>query len=279
MKTKTETKNKRKIETKTKKQETTEKLVKELYEKYPYPSRDFFSKERAKNYVKWVSKIFGKTVDFWKGKQILELGCGTGELAIGLSLSGANVTAIDFSKTSIKKAKQNAKNLGAKVNFLEKNILETNLNKKFDVVIALGSLHHTINAKKGFEIGVNHLKNEGTIIVGLYNKYSRARHRVKRIILRLIAGNNIEKRIEVGEKLFKGNKSKAWLADKYGQVHESYHSINEINQWFKEQKIKFIASNPKYKYPIIDEIKWLIFRKNAFFVMIGKNDAAHSPPN
>lgn len=249
-----------------------EKKVKELYEKYPYPSRESFSKREAKNYVKWVSKIFEENSTFWAGKEVLELGCGTGELACGLSLSGANVTAIDFSSTSIKKAKQNAKNLETKVNFLEKNILETNLNKKFDVVIALGSLHHTINAKKGYEIGANHLKKDSIIIVGLYNKYSRARHRVKRVALKLLAGDNIEKRIEIGEKLFKGNKSKAWLADKYGQVHESYHSINEINQWFKEQGINFIASNPKYKFPIVDEIKWLIFRKNAFFVMVGKKN-------
>ena len=43
--------------------------------------------------------------------------------------------------------------------------------KKFDVVIALGSLHHTTN-KKGFEIGCKNLSKEGVIFVGLYNKYS-----------------------------------------------------------------------------------------------------------
>ena len=249
-----------------------EKKVKELYEKYPYPSRESFSKKEAQNYVKWVSKIFGKNNDFWIGKNVLELGCGTGELACGLALNKAKITAIDFSSSSIKKAKENANNLGVKVNFLEKNILKTNLNKKFDIIIALGSLHHTINAKKGFEIGVSHLKKDGLIIIGLYNRYSRARHRVKRVLLRLLAGNNIEKRINIGEKLFKGNKSKSWLADKYGQVHESYHSINEINKWFKGQGIELIATNPKYKFPIVDEIKWLIFKKNAFIVMVGKKN-------
>lgn len=247
-----------------------EEKVKELYEKYPYPSRESFSIREAQNYVKWVSKIFNEKNDFWRKKSVLELGCGTGELACGLASCGAKVTAIDFSSSSIKKAKENSKKLEVNVDFIEKNILKTEMNKKFDVVIALGSLHHTIDAKKGFEIGINHLKNDGIIIIGLYNKYSRARHRIKRIILQVIAKDNIEKRMEVGEKLFKGNKSKAWLADKYGQVHESYHSINEIIKWFNERKIKFIDSNPKYKIPIIDEIKWLIFKKNAFFVMVGK---------
>lgn len=247
-----------------------EKKVKELYEKYPYPSRNNFTENQAKNYVNWLSKILNENNSFWDKKTVLELGCGTGELACGLSLSGAKVTAIDFSKNSINKAKQNAKNVKTSVIFLEKNILETNLEKKYDIVIALGSLHHTINAKKGFEIGVNHLKKNGIIIIGLYNKYSRLRHRIKRLFLKIFCGNNIEKRIKFGEKYFKGNKSKAWQADKYGQVHESYHSINEINKWFKENEIEFITSNPKYNYSIINELLWLIYKKNAFFVMIGK---------
>ncbi len=247
-----------------------ENRVKELYEKYPYPSRESLSKKQAENYVNWVNKIIEKKKDFWNEKTILELGCGTGELACGLALNGAKVVAIDFSSSSIKKAKENAEKLGVKIDFLEKNILETDFSKEFDIVIALGSLHHTVNAKKGFKMGVKHLKKNGLIIIGLYNKYSRARHRMKRVVLKLICGNDIEKRIMLGEKLFKGNKSKSWLADKYGQVHESYHNINEILNWFEKENITYITSNPKHNYPIIDEVKWFLLKKNAFFVMVGK---------
>ncbi|MFA5763282.1 MAG: class I SAM-dependent methyltransferase [archaeon] len=247
-----------------------ELLVKKLYETYSYPNRGIENKEKLLNYVKWVSKIFDKDVTYWNGKTILELGCGTGELANALSFCGANITAIDFSSSSITKAKELAKRMQSKnVNFLEKNILELDLEKEFDVVIALGSLHHTIDAKKGFDIACNHCKTNGIIIIGLYNKYSRFRHRVKRVILFLLAGKNFEKRIIIGQKLFGGDKAKSWLADKYGQVHESYHSINQILSWFKEKNIKFVASKPKFKTPIIDELKWLIKRENAFFVMIG----------
>lgn len=247
-----------------------EKLVKELYEKYPYPNREIKTKKEAEKYVNWVSKIFGEKTSFWKGKKVLELGCGTGELACGLALAGAKVHAIDFSSTSIKKATETAKNLKANVLFEEKNILEFSSEKKFDVVIALGSLHHTINAKKGFQIAANNTKKGGILIIGLYNKYSRARHRMKRIFIRFFCGNNIEKRISFGKKWFKGNEAKSWLADKYGQVHESYHSIKEILKWFKKEKIEFIESYPKYNVPTIDELKWFFKQKNAFFVMVGK---------
>jgi len=200
------------------------------------------------------------------------LGCGTGELAIALSSKGAKVEAIDYSNNSIRIAKYNAKKLCKKnaPKFSVQNILSYKSTKKFDVVIALGSLHHTINARKGFGVGSKHLKKNGLIIVGLYNKYSRTKHRAKRIALLLLAGKDFEKRINVGEKLFGKHKTRAQSADKYGQVHESYHSINEIMNWFSEERIEFVASKPEFRFPIVDEIKWLLKKENAFFVMVGK---------
>jgi len=248
-----------------------QELVKELYEKYPYPNRGFETKKESLQYVKWVSKIFDKDISYWKGKTVLELGCGTGELANGLAASNANVLAIDLSKTSIEKANLLKKKLKNKnLTFENKNILTYKNNKKFDVVIALGSLHHTIDARGGFSIMSTNVKKDGVVIVGLYNKYSRFRHRLRRIVLLVFGGRDFEKRIYFGKKFFGGNPAKSWLADKYGQVHESYHSINEILKWFKEEDIEFVASKPKFKTPILDELKWLLKKQNAFFVMVGK---------
>jgi 2-polyprenyl-3-methyl-5-hydroxy-6-metoxy-1,4-benzoquinol methylase len=254
------------------KKEKKQELVKQLYEKYPYPNKGINEEKKILKYCDWVSKIFGQDSNFWVNKTILELGCGTGELANSLAKKGAKITAIDFSENSIKKAKNLSNELKNqnKITFLEKNILEFKLEKKFDVVIALGSLHHTINAKKGFDIACDNCKKNGLIIIGLYNKYSRFRHRIKRLILKVLCGNNFEKRIIVGKKLFNSNNNIYWCADKFGQIHESYHSINEVLKWFKEKNIIFVASKPKFKTPIIDEIKWLLKKENAFFVMVGR---------
>jgi len=252
------------------KDKNNEKLVKLLYEQYPYPSRKDPTEKKVKQFVKWVSTIFNKDFDFWNSKTVLELGCGTGELANGLALCGANVHAIDFSSSSIKKAKELSKKLNTKIKFEEQNILNFNSSQKFDVVIALGSLHHTINAKKGFENGAHCLKKNGIIIVGLYNKYSRFRQRIRRAILWILCGKDIEKRIDIGKKLFGSMESREQEADKYGQVWESYHSVKEVLRWFSENNIEFISSKPKFKKPIIDEIKWLFGKKGAFFVMVGK---------
>ena len=249
-----------------------ELLVKKLYEKYPYPSRPRSSKKELLNYSTWVAKIVGCGNEFWNKKNILELGCGTGELANSLALCGAKVNAIDFSHGSITKAKELRKNLGTNVVFEEKNILEFESKKRFDIVISLGALHHTIDARGGFSIATKHCKKNGFVIIGLYNKYSRFRHRLRRVILFLFARKDIEKRIRLGEKLFGKHPSKAWLADKYGQVHESYHSVNEVLKWFSEESIEFVASKPKFATPVLDELKWLLRKQNAFFVMIGKKN-------
>jgi len=252
-----------------------EELVKELYEKHPYPSRINLTNEKLESFALWTAKTINEDNSFWKDKEVLELGCGTGELSVGLALCGAKVTAIDFSSSSIKKAtllaERNCKT--NKPTYLNKNILELKENefdKKFDIFIALGSLHHTIDAKKGFELGCKQLKKNGIIFVGLYNKYSRVRHRIKRILVRALAGNDIEKRIKLGELFFNKKTPKERIADKFGQVHESYHSISQIQKWFKEQNIEFIGSKPEFTTPRIDEIKWLIQRKYAFFVMSGR---------
>ncbi len=253
-----------------------EALVKELYEKYPYPARNNITKEGVNYFAKWAADSFSSSSNYWKGKQILELGCGTGELACGLALCGALVIAIDFSSSSIKHAKALARRLGVskRINFQCKNILElmdNEFDNKFDAVIALGSLHHTIDARKGFEIACRNLKCGGIVVIGLYNKYARFRHRVRRAILWAFCGANIEKRILFGKKYFGKNEkaTQTWLADKYGQVHESYHSVSEVRKWFREEGVEFISSKPELRTPRIGEIKWLIEKKGAFFVMCG----------
>jgi ubiquinone/menaquinone biosynthesis C-methylase UbiE len=77
--------------------------------------------------------------------KILELGCGLGRDTIFFSKKGYRVTAIDFSKQAIKKAKENAERLGAKdIKFLNQDISKKLKFKdgSFDVVYARLTLHY-----------------------------------------------------------------------------------------------------------------------------------------
>lgn len=69
---------------------------------------------------------------------VLDIGCGLGNYANYLQKRGYNVTAIDFSSNAIKAAKNKFSN----INFIEKDILDFNPNKKYDFIFEVSVLHH-----------------------------------------------------------------------------------------------------------------------------------------
>lgn len=72
-----------------------------------------------------------------KGKKILDIGTGTGAIAITLALEEkeAKVWAIDISHEALGLAKDNALDLSAKVNFIHSDLFE-NIKEKFDVLVS-----------------------------------------------------------------------------------------------------------------------------------------------
>jgi putative methylase len=60
-----------------------------------------------------------------EGKSVLDLGCGTGVLAIGAALLGAeSVTGLDIDDAALDVARQNARLLGTEVTFLNADVRE-----------------------------------------------------------------------------------------------------------------------------------------------------------
>ena len=71
------------------------------------------------------------------GNSVLDVGTGSGCIAITLALAGYKVTAIDVSDEALAIAKQNAEQLGADVEFVKENIFQcsmlTSSSKSFNV--------------------------------------------------------------------------------------------------------------------------------------------------
>ncbi|MBI2024426.1 class I SAM-dependent methyltransferase [Candidatus Giovannonibacteria bacterium] len=107
----------------------------------------------------------------WKGKTVLDAGCGTGELAHLISKKGAKkVLGIDYSESAINEAKKQYQNKNL---FFEKSDLN-NISGKFDVIISLGTLEHLDDPLGALTNLKNKLNPGGHLIITCPN-WSNAR--------------------------------------------------------------------------------------------------------
>lgn len=257
--------------------------VNQLYEKYPYPSLPIRNEQDLiyKLHTNIMSKLLataGLEPALLSGKEILDAGCGTGEKSCYFSFFGANVTSIDLCNSSLEKAGKLVEKFNLLVEFNRCDILDLRTEKKFDHIFCLGVLHHTGDPYARFRVLAQHCKPGGTITIGLYHRYGRFLHRVKRLWIKCRAGDDIEKRRSYVERKIFGRQIRttqemAYVADKYVNPYESYHTVGEIKGWFRRNNIEYIGSYPATPrgFPglFITQMKWL-FQKKGFFIISGR---------
>jgi len=98
----------------------------------------------------------------WKGKKVLDVGCGTGEFAYLISKKHAIVTGIDYSVQAIKTARKKYMHS----NLVYKNIdASTNIVGSYDVIVSIGTLEHMDNPFALLKKLQKHLTQNGTIVI------------------------------------------------------------------------------------------------------------------
>ena len=105
---------------------------------------------------KGVVELLAPTCD----EKILDLGCGTGELAHLIARSGAIVSGMDLSESMIKTAKEKYPH----INFLVGNGENFQLTEQVDAVFSNAALHWMTNPRNVLECVWNTLKNEGRFV-------------------------------------------------------------------------------------------------------------------
>ena len=237
--------------------------------------------------------IFVKKLDdeIPMGSNILEAGCGTGQLSIALSRYARQIYGIDLSKGSLIEAKQfiNSNDIKS-VHLFRMNIFKLFFEENtFDVIISNGVLHHTYNPKLAFSKLVRVLKPGGIIVIGLYHRYGRIIQKIRQSLIKNFGDSFkfLDKRFR--EKI-SDKKKYAWFLDQYKNPSETTHTYLEVLNWFKVENIEFLSSipfdfNPENKLFQKREAKnrFEIFLKEislafnlkqisegGFFVMIGK---------
>ena len=140
---------------------------------YPVGTQEFFWQLDEYRYEKL--NYLPRLVKFsaYKGKSVLEVGCGAGMDLVRFAREGAKVTGIDLSKTAIdlacKNFKQSKQNANLRVMNGEGMEFADNT---FDVVYAHGVLQYTADSAKMINEIHRVLKPGGEAIMMVYNKHS-----------------------------------------------------------------------------------------------------------
>ncbi|HEX7774795.1 MAG TPA: class I SAM-dependent methyltransferase [Pyrinomonadaceae bacterium] len=153
----------------------------EFYTNHPYPpplenldrAREMWQDEnvhRAEYHLLWPHKEYRAAFD------VLIAGCGTWQAAkFALCHPAARVTAIDISPTSLNhtealKQKYDLSNLETRQLPIES---VSDLDRRFDLVISTGVLHHLVDPNAGLRALKSVLTDDGVMYLMLYAQYGR----------------------------------------------------------------------------------------------------------
>jgi 2-polyprenyl-3-methyl-5-hydroxy-6-metoxy-1,4-benzoquinol methylase/tetratricopeptide (TPR) repeat protein len=155
--------------------------VREQYEENPYPRWMKPSPVVQTTIEAYLRQLF-PTVSLHKvvktkGAEILIAGCGTGQHSIETArqFPEARVLAVDLSLSSLCYAKRKTQELGVRnIEYAQADILNLqSIGRTFDVIEAVGILHHLAQPQAGWQVLLSILRPGGFMRLGLYSKRAR----------------------------------------------------------------------------------------------------------
>lgn len=118
----------------------------------PFGTKTYFDEVEARKY--FVEPHIPGFADFdrWRGKKVLEVGCGIGTDTMNFARAGAEVSAVDLSTESIAVAKKRADVFGLSdrikiYNANAEKLSEVIPVEPYDLIYSFGVIHHTPNPR------------------------------------------------------------------------------------------------------------------------------------
>ena len=195
----------------------------------------------------------------WKGKKVLELGCGIGTDSINFARNGADLTCVELSEASIEICKKRFKEYGLNANFFVGNIEELSSFlplDEYDLIYSFGVIHHTPNPKK---------------VVSEIKKYCKEGTAIKIMLYSKISWKAIEFFILHGYKFnFNFSKTIQYFAEAQLMCPVAYtYTLNDLKSIFSDFKIDSIKKDHIFPYKINYYINH-IYKKRLIFRILPK---------
>ncbi len=143
----------------------------------PVGTREYFDEVEKRKY--FVEPHIPRFAQFerWKGKKVLEIGCGIGTDMINFARAGAYVTAVELSKKSLEIARKRAEVYGLqnRIKFYHGNAEE--LSKfvpiePYDLIYSFGVIHHTPNPENVIKEIKKYCHKNTEVKIMVYNRFS-----------------------------------------------------------------------------------------------------------
>ena len=123
----------------------------------------------VKNAAGLVEEYTGLPRDWFKGKRVLDAGCGNGRWSATFCALGAEVTSFDISDHGVAETREAC--TGGTVTVLKHNVLEPlPFDDTFDLVWSYGVLHHTGDTWTGFQNLLPAVAGDGYFFLMLYGE-------------------------------------------------------------------------------------------------------------
>ena len=111
--------------------------------------------------------IFPNTLEDFRGKEVLEGGCGGGQHTFFVAPYVKSIVAVDLNTIDIARKRNLSQ---SNLEFIEDDIMSMDLARSFDVVFSIGVIHHTDDPAKTFQNLKQHLRAGGKLIVWVYSQ-------------------------------------------------------------------------------------------------------------
>lgn len=209
-----------------------------------YPPRDSLPALRARAARSEFARQLDEAIP--PDATVLDVGCGTGQMALFLATGDRLVVGADLTRASLQLGASAARRFGIeRVRFVETDLRRPGLRAgAFDVVHCSGALHHTPDPAASFGAIARLARPGGVIVVGVYNAYARIPHRLRRAVARLTGFRWIPLDPVLRDRAAEPARREAWLRDQYHHPEEHRHTLAEVQRWFEACGVAYLRTYP-----------------------------------